>query len=137
VFLVLADGVVVLHLAFVAFVVLGGVLVLRWPRLAWAHIPAAVWGAVVEFTGWICPLTPLEDALRTRVGQAPYSGDFVAHYLIPLLYPSDLTRTVQIILGTSVVLLNALVYWRVAHQHEKGIKALENRASHAPPSNAR
>jgi hypothetical protein len=106
----LADGVAVLHAAFVAFVVLGGLLVLRWPRLAWAHVPAAVWGVLIEFGGWICPLTPLENALRARAGQAGYAGGFVEHYVLRVLYPEGLTREVQWVIGTVVLVLNALVY---------------------------
>jgi hypothetical protein len=106
----LADGVAVLHAAFVAFVVLGGLLVLRWPRLAWAHVPAAVWGVLIEFGGWICPLTPLENALRARAGQAGYAGGFVEHYVLRVLYPERLTREIQWVIGTVVLVLNALVY---------------------------
>jgi hypothetical protein len=107
---VLADLVVAIHLAFVLFVVLGGLLVLRWPQLAYAHVPAAVWGAWIEFTGRICPLTPLENSLRARAGQAGYSGGFIEHYLLPLLYPSALTRTIQLVLGALVVVLNLGIY---------------------------
>jgi hypothetical protein len=109
----LADLVVLLHLAFAAFVAFGSLLVLRWPRLAWAHVPAAVWGAAIEFTGWICPLTPLEHELRARSGTAPYAGDFVARYLMPLLYPEGLTRAAQLGLGVLVVLVNAAIYVQV------------------------
>jgi hypothetical protein len=107
---VLADLVVAIHLAFVLFVVLGGLLVLRRPQLAYAHVPAAVWGAWIEFTGRICPLTPLENSLRARAGQAGYSGGFIEHYLLPLLYPSALTRTIQLVLGALLVVLNLGIY---------------------------
>jgi Protein of Unknown function (DUF2784) len=106
----LADLVVVLHLAFVAFVVAGGLLVLRWPKLAWVHLPAAAWGAIVELTGWICPLTPLENWLRERAGSEVYAGDFVARYIVPTLYPEALTRTSQLLMGLAVILLNAVLY---------------------------
>ena len=106
----LADFVVVVHIAFVAFVVAGGLLVLRRPRLAWLHLPAAVWGVLIEFAGWICPLTPLENAFRARGGEAGYSGGFVEHYLLPVLYPGGLTRGVQIGLGSIVLALNLAVY---------------------------
>lgn len=106
----LADLLVLLHLTFVAFVALGGLLVIRWPRVAWAHVPAAIWGAGIEFTGRICPLTPLENELRARAGAAPYTGDFVARYLMPVLYPEGLTREAQIWLGALVVLLNLAIY---------------------------
>jgi hypothetical protein len=115
VFAILAGAVVLLHLAFVIFVVLGGIAVLRWRRVAWLHVPAAVWGVLVEFAGWICPLTPLEEHLRQRAGMDQYSGDFLTHYVFPLLYPADLTREVQIALGTVALLINAAVYWRVVH----------------------
>ncbi|MBL8424926.1 MAG: DUF2784 domain-containing protein, partial [Candidatus Accumulibacter phosphatis] len=77
----LADGIVVLHCLFIAFVVLGGVLALRWPRLAWVHLPAACWGAAIELSGWICPLTPLENRFRQAAGEAGYAGSFIDHYL--------------------------------------------------------
>jgi len=109
----LATAVVLLHMAFVAFVVLGGVLVLRWPRLAWAHVPAAAWGALIALGGWICPLTPLENRLRAMAGDTPYATGFLEHYLLPILYPIAMTRTLQIATGVFVVALNGLVYWRV------------------------
>ena len=111
----LADLVLIIHLAFVVFVLCGGLLVLRWRWIAWLHLPAAAWGAVIEFTGWICPLTPLENGLREQAGQAGYRSDFIAHYLLPVLYPDDLTREVQLILGTVVLAINISVYawlWR-------------------------
>lgn len=109
----LADLVVVVHLAFVAFVVAGGLLVLRWPRLAWAHVPAAVWGTLIELAGWGCPLTPLENDLRRLGGEAGYAGGFVERYLVGLLYPDGLTRTHQIVLGLAVLVVNGFVYWRL------------------------
>ncbi len=110
VFRILADAVVLLHLAFVSFVVLGGLLALRWPRAAWAHIPAAIWGAWVELAGWVCPLTPIENRLRIRGGAEAYGSGFVEHYLVPLLYPASLPRGTQWWLGVSVVVLNAAIY---------------------------
>ena len=109
----LADSVLVLHLAFIVFVVAGGLLVLRWPRLAWVHIPAAIWGALIEFTGSVCPLTPLEVALREQAGQAGYAGGFIEHYVAGLIYPGGLNRTVQVFLGLFVVGLNGVVYGRL------------------------
>ena len=106
----LADVVVVIHIAFVAFVVFGALLVLRRPTLAWLHVPAAIWGVLIEFAGWHCPLTPLENALRSRGGEAGYTGGFVEHYLLPILYPGALTRGVQIALGTFVLTLNLALY---------------------------
>jgi hypothetical protein len=107
---VLADLVLVVHLAFVLFVVLGGLLVLRWPRLAWLHVPAAVWGVLIEYTGWICLLTPLENSLRERGGGAGYSGGFIEHYIQPVLYPAGLTRGTQIVLGSLALLVNLTAY---------------------------
>ncbi|MBW8839515.1 MAG: DUF2784 domain-containing protein, partial [Gemmatimonadetes bacterium] len=99
----LADALVVVHLLFVAFVALGGLLVLRWPWVAWAHLPAAAWGVGIEVTGAICPLTPLEQELRRRADAAAYQGDFVSHYLLPVLYPSGLTRAAQLELAVLVL----------------------------------
>jgi hypothetical protein len=112
-----ADAVLVLHLGFVLFVGLGGLLALRWPRIAWIHIPSAVWGAAIEFAGWICPLTPIENDLRARAGESPYTGDFVARYLLPVIYPEGLTRDAQIVLGLGVVLLNTAIYVVVFRRH--------------------
>lgn len=106
-----ADLVLVVHAGFVLFVVLGGVVVLRWPRVAWVHAPSAVWGALIEFFGWGCPLTPLEKWLRRAAGQAGYEGGFIEHYVIWWLYPHELTRGHQIVLGLGVLLVNLLVYW--------------------------
>jgi hypothetical protein len=102
--------VVIFHLGFVAFVILGGFLLRRWPRLVYVHVPVAIWGALIEFGGWVCPLTPLENYLRRLGGEAGYAGGFVEHYLIPVLYPHDLTRKVQFLLGGGVIAINALAY---------------------------
>ena len=115
----LADGVVALHAAFVAFVVAGGLLGLRWPRVLWLHAPAAVWGALIEFAGWICPLTPLENELRRRGGEAGYSGGFIEYYLLPVLYPAELTRSTQLVLGALVIAINLGVYAAVARRHRR------------------
>lgn len=109
----LADLVVVIHLAFIAFAVLGGTLTLCWRWVTWLHLPAAVWAAAVEFLGWYCPLTPLENSLRQAAGGAAYPGGFVEHYLIPLLYPADLAREMQFVLGCGVVGVNAAIYFAV------------------------
>jgi hypothetical protein len=106
----LADLVLVIHFAFLAFVVVGGVLVVRWPKMAWLHLPAVIWGALIEFSGWICPLTPLENDLRHRAGEAGYAGGFIAHYVMRILYPDGLTRGVQVVLGLLVLALNAAIY---------------------------
>lgn len=118
-FEVLADGVVVVHLAFVLFVALGGFLVLRWTSVAWVHVPAACWGAYIEFSGRICPLTPLENSLRERSGEAGYSGGFIDHYITALIYPDGLTRTMQMMMGTVVVVLNAALYTVAYLKHRK------------------
>ncbi|WP_187672608.1 DUF2784 domain-containing protein [Zestomonas carbonaria] len=109
----LADAVVLVHGLFILFVIAGGLLALRWPRLAWLHLPAAAWGALVELRHWICPLTPLENHLRRAAGEAGYAGGFVEQYLIPLIYPAGLTPQVQVWLGIAVLLINALVYLAV------------------------
>lgn len=111
----LADAVVLAHLLFIAFVVGGGFLLLRWPRLAWLHLPAAVWGATVEMLGWICPLTPLENHFRRLAGSGAYAGGFVERYVVPLIYPEALSRNDQILLGALVLGVNLLAYtlvWR-------------------------
>ena len=102
------------HFAFVLFVALGALLVLRWHRVAWLHIPAVLWAGIVEIAGWICPLTPLEIEYRTMAGASAYSGDFVGNYIFPLLYPSGLTREIQLALGTAALVGNGLLYWFIA-----------------------
>jgi hypothetical protein len=110
---ILADTVLLLHGLFIVFAVAGGLLVWRWPRLAWLHLPAVAWAVWVEWAGWICPSTPLENAFRRAAGQAGYGGGFIEHYLLGLIYPEGLTRGAQIALGTLVVLLNLVVYGRL------------------------
>lgn len=119
--LLLADALVVLHLLFVAFVMAGGFLLGRWPRLAWVHLPAAAWGAFVEFSGVICPLTPLENRLRVLGGGSAYGGGFVERYLLPVLYPEHLTPAIQQGLGVIVVAVNLAAYawaWRARRHRE-------------------
>jgi hypothetical protein len=114
-FRVAADVVIACHAGFVGFVALGGLLALRWRRLAWVHLPALGWAVLVEWMGWICPLTPLENELRRQAGAATYAGDFIEHYVVPALYPADLTRVIQILLGGAALGVNALIYsymWR-------------------------
>ena len=106
----LADLVVLVHLAFIGFVTLGGLLALRWRWVPWLHLPAVGWGALVEFFGLTCPLTPLEITLRQAAGDAGYSGDFLGHYIAALLYPEGLTRALQISLGAFVILVNICIY---------------------------
>jgi hypothetical protein len=108
-----ADLLLLLHGAFVLFVVAGGLLVLRWPALAWLHLPAAVWGAAIEMLGFTCPLTPLEQAWRRAAGSGTYQGGFIEHYVTAALYPAGLTRSIQVVLGLVVLGLNAWVYLRV------------------------
>jgi hypothetical protein len=117
---ILADVVVGLHFVFVVFVVAGGLLVLRWPRVAFVHLPAAVWGAAIEFAGWICPLTPLENSLRRQAGESGYSTGFIEHYLLPVLYPSALTRDIQLLLGVAVIGINLAIYVYVVRRRQKG-----------------
>ena len=120
---VAADSVLVLHAAFVLFVMAGGLVVLQWPRLAWLHLPAVVWAAFVEFTGRICPLTPLEVTLRQRAGDAGYAGDFVEHYIGSLLYPDGLTRDTQTTLGALVIAVNVLIYVALAMRSRRRPKS--------------
>ena len=112
----LADIVLILHAGFVAFVVLGALLVLRWPRIAWIHVPVVLWGAGIEFLGGICPLTPLENHWRRLAGELGYPGGFVEHYVMSALYPDGLTHRAQLVLGALVLLVNAAIYawvfWR-------------------------
>jgi hypothetical protein len=117
---ILADAVLVLHLAFIAFAVLGGLLVRRWPWVAWLHLPAAVWAAGIAFLGAICPLTPLENRLRAMGGEAGFSGGFVEHYLTALIYPEGLTRFVQVALGAFVLAVNVAAYLSVWRSRPRG-----------------
>src|SRR5688500_11381145 len=111
-----ADAVVILHLAFVLFVAFGAFLALKWRRVLWIQVPAALWGAAIELSGGICPLTPLENNLRSLGGQAGYTGGFLDHYLLPMLYPAALTRSTQFFLAAIVVSVNGLIYWVVARR---------------------
>ena len=118
----LADLVLLLHLMFVLFALCGGFLVLRWQWIVWLHLPAVVWGAFVEFSGWICPLTPLENWLRTQAGEATYTGDFIVQYLSAILYPEALTHELQVVFGTAVVVVNLMIYgwvWRTRRRQPR------------------
>lgn len=106
----LADGLVAFHLGFVLFVLLGGLLALRWPRVAWLHVPCALWGVAVELMGWVCPLTPLENELRVQAGLSGYAGGFIERYVMPVLYPERLDRTAQGLLGVFALAVNAAIY---------------------------
>ncbi|PKN68849.1 MAG: DUF2784 domain-containing protein [Deltaproteobacteria bacterium HGW-Deltaproteobacteria-12] len=113
----LADMLVVGHFLFIAFVAIGGVFVIYRPRLAWLHLPSAAWGAAVELCGWFCPLTPLENYLRLSGGGKVYDGDFIEHYLLPIIYPQNLTATGQQILGILVVAVNLIFYTLAIRKH--------------------
>ena len=107
---ILADLVVLIHLTFIVFVVVGGFFVWKRPMVIWAHVPAAVWGATLEFAGWGCPLTPLENRFRRLAGGAGYEGGFVEHYVIPVIYPDDWTVELRLLLGGIVLVVNAVAY---------------------------
>jgi hypothetical protein len=108
-----ALGIALFHLLFILFVLFGGFLVLKWPRLMWVHLPCAVWGMLIEFAGWYCPLTTWENHFLRAAGREGYSGSFIDHYIMPLIYPSGLTRGMEIVLGLVVLAINAWVYVRV------------------------
>lgn len=120
----LADAVIIVHFWFILFVVAGGLLVLRWPKAAFLHLPAACWGTFIEFAGWICPLTPLENHLRRLGGEATYTGDFVVQYLVPVIYPAGLTASTQYILGGLVIAVNGVIYgWLLYRRFSRGAQA--------------
>ena len=110
IYCIAADLIVLIHFAFILFVVAGGFLVIKWHQVSLLHIPAAVWGVLIEFTGGICPLTPLENKLRLAGGEAGFSGGFIEKYIVSLIYPEGLTRWVQILLGLAVILVNISIY---------------------------
>ncbi len=117
-----ADTLLVLHFLFIGFVVLGGLLVFKWRRLVFLHLPAAVWGALIEFRGWLCPLTPWEQQLRRTAGEAGYDMGFIEHYLAPLIYPANLHYDMQLVLGSIVIIINLLIYsWLVWYIGKKGM----------------
>ena len=111
-----ADAVVIFHFCFVAFVVTGGLLVLRWRRVMWAHLPAVAWGVYVEFSHRICPLTPLENHLRELGGSSAYQGGFVDHYIMPVLYPDGLTASMQVALGSLILAINVICYAAIIYR---------------------
>jgi hypothetical protein len=111
----LATAVAVLHFAFILFVILGGFLVLRWPAWKWVHLPAALWGAMIEIGGWICPLTILENALLRRAGAAGYDDGFIAHHIFGVIYPNGLTRWMEFAIAAFVIAINVAVYRKVFH----------------------
>ena len=109
----LADLVILIHLAFILFALLGGLFALRWRWMPWVHLPAATWGAAVEMYGWFCPLTSLENSLRRASGASGYPGGFIEHYVVPVIYPAGLTRELQVFLGFTVLAVNLAIYWLV------------------------
>lgn len=116
-YLVLADAVVIVHLGFIVFVMAGGFIAVCFPKVIWVHLPCVIWGIVVELAGLVCPLTPLENMFRQRAGQAQYGGDFVMRFIEPMIYPEGLTREVQVVLASLVILVNAGVYgWLVVRK---------------------
>ena len=119
VYRLLADAVVVVHLGFILFLLGGGFLALRWRWVPWLHLPAALWGAALEFGGWICPLTPLEQWLRNAGGAEAYAGGFIDHYILPVVYPAGLTRSTQLVLGAAVVAINLAVYGLVLRRRRR------------------
>lgn len=121
-FQLFGDLVLVIHFAFVGFVVFGAFFALRWPRVTVIHLAAVLWAAVVEFAGWVCPLTPLENWLRRKAGGGDYRSDFIAHYLFPLLYPEGLTREVQVALGILVIIVNVVAYGWVLRSRRQSSK---------------
>ncbi|HXF95835.1 MAG TPA: DUF2784 domain-containing protein [Gemmatimonadales bacterium] len=116
----LANLVVLVHGLSILFIVFGGFLTWRWRWLAWVHGPFAVWGILIEYFGWVCPLTPLENHFRAKAGLAGYSGGFVEHYLLPVIYPAGLTPRVQFVLGTLVLAVNLVAYTGFAYRGWKG-----------------
>jgi hypothetical protein len=116
VYRVLADVVLLLHLAFILFVVLGALLVWRFPHLAWLHLPAVMWAGLIEISGRVCPLTPLENHLRGLSGEAGYPGGFIEYYLLPIIYPHALTREIQVGLGITAIAINVVAYTVLHHR---------------------
>ena len=116
---ILADVIVGTHFLFIVFVVCGGLLVIRWPKIAFIHLPAAIWGAAVELFGWICPLTPFENHFRSLAGISSYEGDFIVRYLIPIIYPDNLTINIQIFLGILVIVINVIFYFIAVRKNRR------------------
>ena len=119
-FRLLTNLVILTHVLYVVFVMIGGFLAWRWREVAWLHIPAAAWGVAIEFGGWVCPLTPIENYFRARAGVAGYSGGFLDYYLTPLLYPAGLTFPRQAVLGALALAVNLLAYGVLIRRLLKG-----------------
>jgi hypothetical protein len=118
VYSLLADLIILLHFMFILFVLCGGLLVLKWKWLIFIHIPAAIYGILIEIESWVCPLTPLEVHFKMKAGESIYQGGFIEHYLIPIIYPPGLNRTIQIILAAMVLILNIIIYTMVFYKYK-------------------
>ena len=129
---ILADATVGIHLLFVFFAVFGGALALRFPRAGWIHLPAVIWAAGIECLGGICPLTHLENYFLRQAGLAGYPGGFIDQYLMPILYPANLTRPVQIVLGAGVLLINIIIYIFVWMKRRKSQTVNHGASSSSP-----
>ena len=117
-----AEGIVVVHLIFILFVILGGLALFKWPWMIWVHVPAAVWGGLVELVGAPCPLTPLENHLRQAGNADAYSGGFIDHYIMPIVYPPGLTRQTQVVLGVLILAVNFAIYFKFFTRKSKAAK---------------
>ena len=115
----LADLLVVFHLVFILYVIAGALLIFTWPKTLWIHLPSCFWGMTVEFTGWICPLTPWEIQLRRLAGEEGFSRSFIEQYLIPMIYPSGLNREIQMLMGSIVLIVNLSLYTLILIKRRK------------------
>jgi hypothetical protein len=120
VYRLLSDFIVIAHFLYILFVITGALIALRWKKIIWLHIPAVIWGATVEYTGWICPLTPWENRFRMLAGEEVYHGDFIGNYILPVIYPEEVTRNIQIVLGTIVIIVNIMLYGIIINRSVKG-----------------
>jgi hypothetical protein len=120
VYRLLSDFIVIAHFLYILFVITGALIALRWKKIIWLHIPAVIWGATVEYTGWICPLTPWETRFRMLAGEEVYHGDFIGNYILPVIYPEEVTRNIQIVLGTIVIIVNIMLYGIIINRSVKG-----------------
>ncbi len=121
---ILSRLIVLLHFAFILFVLFGALLVLKWPKIVWVHIPLALWGIIVEYFNFICPLTPWENNFRRLASSTVYKSGFIEHYIIPLMYPEGLSRNLQFILGSLVVIINLLIYGFIIYRSFRNRKAI-------------
>lgn len=116
---ILADLVVLLHLSFILFVLFGALLVFKYPRMVWIHLPVAIYGTLITFYRWLCPLTPLENHLRSLAGEQGYEGGFIAHYILPVIYPSGVTEGLTITMGLFVIVWNGIFYGLIIYRKIK------------------